>query len=86
MFIKNKQNYTNKNEVINEFIPQEEIKSLIQEDLPFIKNESKGINKKARAKTLSDDKIPTKKERQKLKDEDYIDSKIFRKDSFRFRS
>ncbi len=38
---KNKQsNYTNKNEVINEYIPQEEIKNLIQEDLPFIKTES----------------------------------------------
>ena len=45
---KNKnQNYTNKNEIINEYIPQEEIKNLIQEDLPFIKSdvakESKNI-------------------------------------------
>ena len=30
-------NYTDKNEVIKEYIPQEEIKNLIQEDLPFIK-------------------------------------------------
>ena len=30
-------NYTNKNEIINEYIPQEEIKNLIQEDLPFYK-------------------------------------------------
>jgi S-DNA-T family DNA segregation ATPase FtsK/SpoIIIE len=81
LFIKNKQNYTNKNEVINEFIPQEEIKSLIQEDLPFIKNESKGINKKARFKLPSIDllKIPTKKEREKLRDEDYIDSSFLEK-------
>ena len=80
-FIKNKQNYTNKNEVINEFIPQEEIKSLIQEDLPFIKNESKGINKKAWFKLPSIDllKIPTKKEREKLRDEDYIDSSFLEK-------
>ena len=41
-----KKNYTNENEIISEFIPQEEIKSLIQEDLPFIKNENKIDNKK----------------------------------------
>ena len=35
---KNK-NYTDKSEIINEYIPQEEIKNLIQEDLPFIKAE-----------------------------------------------
>ena len=34
---KNNQNYTNKSEIINEYIPQDEIKNLIQEDLPFIK-------------------------------------------------
>ena len=43
LFSKKEKNYTNKNEVISEFIPQEEIKSLIQEDLPFIK--SKNNNK-----------------------------------------
>ena len=37
---KNK-NYTDKSEIINEYIPQEEIKNLIQEDLPFIKAEKK---------------------------------------------
>ena len=36
---KNKKNYTDKSEVINKYIPQEEIKNLIQEDLPFIKAE-----------------------------------------------
>jgi hypothetical protein len=41
---KNNKSYTDKNEVINEYIPQEEIKNLIQEDLPFIKAENK-INK-----------------------------------------
>ena len=46
LFSKKEKNYTNENEVINEFIPQEEIKSLIQEDLPFIKNENKTDNKK----------------------------------------
>ena len=29
-------------------------------------------------------KIPSKKEREKLHDEDYIDSDFFRKNSFRF--
>jgi len=33
-------NYTNKDEIINEYIPQDEIKNLIQEDLPFIKSEN----------------------------------------------
>ena len=38
-------NYTDKNEVIKEYIPQDEIKNLIQEDLPFIKAENKSDNK-----------------------------------------
>ena len=38
---KNKKNYTDKSEIINEYIPQDEIKNLIQEDLPFIKNSNK---------------------------------------------
>ena len=33
----NNKNYTDKTEIINEYIPQDEIKNLIQEDLPFIK-------------------------------------------------
>ena len=32
---KMKKSYTDKSEIINEYIPQEEIKNLIQEDLPF---------------------------------------------------
>ena len=40
-FKKDTKNYKNKNEIINEFIPQDEIKDLIQEDLPFIKAENK---------------------------------------------
>ena len=39
LFKKNDKIYTNKNEVISEYIPEEEIKNLIQEDLPFIKTE-----------------------------------------------
>ncbi len=81
LFSKKIKNYTNKNEIINEFIPQEEIKSLIQEDLPFIKNDNKEINKKIRFKLPFIDllKIPTKKEREKLKSEDYIDSSFLEK-------
>ena len=63
-FKKEKKNYTDKSEVISEYIPQDEIKNLIQEDLPFIKAENK-INEKIKFKLPSLDllKIPTKKER-----------------------
>ena len=37
IFSKRDKIYTDKSEVINEYIPQEEIKNLIQEDLPFIR-------------------------------------------------
>jgi S-DNA-T family DNA segregation ATPase FtsK/SpoIIIE len=81
IFIKKEKSYTNKNEIISEFIPQEEITSLIQEDLPFIKSENKSINKKIRFKLPTIDllKIPTQKDRGKLKDEDYIDSEFLEK-------
>ncbi len=81
LFLQKEKNYTNKNEVINEFIPQDEIKNLIQEDLPFIKNISKTNNNKPRFKLPSVDllKIPSKKEREKLRNEDYIDSDFLEK-------
>tara|TARA_X000000950_G_scaffold22686_1_gene24299 strand:+ start:154 stop:1707 length:1554 start_codon:yes stop_codon:yes gene_type:complete len=42
LFLKReKKIYTDKSEIINEYIPQEQIKNLIQEDLPFIKAENK---------------------------------------------
>ena len=45
-FSKNQEkNYTDKSEIINEYIPQDEIKNLIQEDLPFIKADNKNTNK-----------------------------------------
>ena len=60
----NNKNYTDKREIINEYIPQEEIKNLIQEDLPFIKNENKSETKiKFKLPNLDLLKIPTKKER-----------------------
>ena len=63
-FLKKEKNYTNKNEIISEFIPQEEIKSLIQEDLPFIKVETNENTSKSKFRLPSIDllKIPTKKE------------------------
>ena len=78
---KKEKNYTNKNEIINEFIPQEEIKSLIQEDLPFIKNENKTSNKKIKFKLPAMNllKIPTQKDKGKLKDDDFIDSEFLEK-------
>ena len=81
LFSKKEKNYTNKNEVINEFIPQEEIKSLIQEDLPFIKNENKTDNKKTifRLPSVNLLKIPTQKDKEKLRDDDYIDSEFLEK-------
>ena len=81
IFVRKEKSYTNENEIISEFIPQEQITSLIQEDLPFIKSENKIINKKIRFKLPTIDllKIPTQKDRGKLKDEDYIDSEFLEK-------
>ena len=68
LFSKKEKNYTNENEIISEFIPQEDIKSF-QEDLPFIKNENKTDNKKIRFKLPSIDllKIPTQKDKEETK-------------------
>ena len=45
LFKKDSKNYTSKDELINEFIPQDEIKDIIQEDLPFIKAENNRLSK-----------------------------------------
>ena len=61
---KENKNYTDKNEIINEYIPQEEIKNLIQEDLPFIKSDNKLENKiKFKLPNLELLKFPSSKER-----------------------
>ena len=62
---KNK-NYTNKSEIINEYMPQDEIKDLIQEDLPFIKADKLKENEKTKFRLPDLDllKTPTKKERE----------------------
>jgi DNA segregation ATPase FtsK/SpoIIIE, S-DNA-T family len=66
LFIKkDNKNYTYESEIINEYIPQDEIKNLIQEDLPFIKNENKSETRiKFKLPNLDLLKIPTKKERE----------------------
>ena len=63
-FKKDSKNYTDKSEIINEYIPQDEIKNLIQEDLPFIKSENKSETKiNFQLPSLELLKIPTKNER-----------------------
>ena len=81
VFSKNNKNYTNKNEVINEYIPQDEIKNLIQEDLPFIKAENLSSSRKTKFKLPSIDllKIPSKKERGDLNKNENSDPKFLEK-------
>ena len=63
----NEKNYTDKSELISEYIPQEEIKNLIQEDLPFIKAEKISSLSNPKFKLPSTDllKSPSNKEREK---------------------
>jgi len=66
-FKKDEKNYTNKNEIISEYIPQDEIKNLIQEDLPFIKVSSDyPLKKKFTIPPIDLLKIPSKKERSEI--------------------
>ena len=63
---RNREPYTDRSEIINEYIPQDEIKNLIQEDLPFIKADKIKDNEKTKFKLPDLDllKTPTKKERE----------------------
>ncbi len=74
-------NYSNKNEIINEYIPQEEIKNLIQEDLPFIKAENNTTHNKTKFKLPSLDllKLPSKNEREKSDKNESNDPKFLEK-------
>tara|TARA_A100000164_G_scaffold380268_1_gene427139 strand:+ start:18 stop:2135 length:2118 start_codon:yes stop_codon:yes gene_type:complete len=65
-FSQKNKNYTKENEIINEYIPQEEIKNLIQEDLPFIKAEKNmtGSQKKFKLPSIDLLKVPTKKDKE----------------------
>ncbi len=80
IFSKNEKNYTDKNEVISEYIPQEEIKNLIQEDLPFIKAENKNDNNiKFKLPGIDLLKAPTKKERETLEENEAHNSEFLEK-------
>ena len=80
-FLKKKdKNYTNKSEIISEYIPQEQIKNLIQEDLPFIKAENKMENKiKFKLPNLDFLKIPTKKDKENLEKNESHDPSFLEK-------
>jgi len=80
VFSKNNKNYTDKSEIINEYIPQDEIKNLIQEDLPFIKNENKKENRiKFTLPNLDLLKLPGKKERGNFNKNQAHDSEFLEK-------
>ncbi len=75
-----RKNYTDKSEIISEYIPQEEIKNLIQEDLPFIKAENKSKNTtKFKLPDLDLLKIPSKKERENLEKNETKDPEFLEK-------
>ncbi len=77
---KEDKNYTNKSEIISEYIPQEQIKNLIQEDLPFIKAENKMENKiKFKLPNLDFLKIPTKKDKENLEKNESHDPSFLEK-------
>ncbi len=80
IFKKNKKNYTNENEIINEYIPQDEIKNLIQDDLPFIKAET-NQSKKNKFKIPSVDllNVPTKNEIKKTNNNENNDPNFLEK-------
>ncbi len=77
----NNKTYTDKSEIINEYIPQDEIKNLIQEDLPFIKAEKIKENEKTKYKLPSLDllKIPAKKEKENSVKDETHDPKFLEK-------
>tara|TARA_Y100000816_G_scaffold86980_1_gene59900 strand:- start:1383 stop:3494 length:2112 start_codon:yes stop_codon:yes gene_type:complete len=86
LFLKNsfkkdkEKSYTNKSEIINEYIPEEEIKNLIQGDLPFIKANTKSSeNQKFTLPSIELLKKPSKNERNRLNKNENTDSKFLEK-------
>ncbi len=81
LFNKKEKNYTNKNEIIKEYIPQDEIKNLIQEDLPFIKAEKTLLKDSNNYKLPSLEllKTPSSNERKKMDKNDTIDPTFIEK-------
>ena len=82
---KESKNYTDKSEVISEYIPQEEIKNLIQEDLPFIKAENKSKNTtKFELPDINLLKTPSKKERENFEKSETRSTPVTKKDFVNF--
>ena len=80
LFKKNNKNYTDKSEIINEYIPEEQIKNLIQDDLPFIKADEKSNNKiKFKLPKIDLLKIPSNKESNNSLNSETHDSKFLEK-------
>jgi S-DNA-T family DNA segregation ATPase FtsK/SpoIIIE len=81
LFDRKEKNYTNKNEIIKEYIPQDEIKDLIQEDLPFIKAESTFSKNENKYKLPSLEllKTPSKNERNNFKNNENVDPTFIEK-------
>ena len=82
--LKNKnqsKNYTDKSEIIEEYIPQDEIKNLIQEDLPFIKADriKESEKMKFRLPNLELLKKIDKRENRNLNNEESYDPKFLEK-------
>ena len=77
----NNKNYTDKTEIINEYIPQDEIKNLIQEDLPFIKVEKNQAGGKIKFSLPSIDllRTPSRKERDNSNKYENNDPKFLEK-------
>ena len=71
----------NKNEIINEYIPQNEIKDLIQKDLPFIKAEENRTTVDIKFKLPSIDLLetPIKNEKNKYENNDDINPEFLEK-------
>ena len=81
LFNKNNKPYTDKSEIISQYIPQDEIKDLIQEDLPFIKAAKikESDNTKFEIPSLNLLKLPTKKERENSNKDDAHDPEFLEK-------
>ena len=77
---KEEKNYTDKSEIISEYIPQDGIKNLIQKDLPFIKAENKADSKiKFKIPGLELLKTPSKNEREGSKKNENNDPEFLEK-------
>ena len=77
---KENKNYTDRSEIISEYIPQDEIKNLIQEDLPFIKADIKNNNKIVfKLPNLDLLKYPSKNERKNSEKDEKNDPEFLEK-------